>query len=92
MRVPGSNRLRNADSFRQTANVLRLTRAGVAWQAVGCARGAYEHALAYARQAGLRAAGHPRLRLLLCRETLSPNRVCAAEPLAGAVRADQNFG
>ena len=30
--------------------MLRLTRAGVAWQATGCARGAYEHALAYARQ------------------------------------------
>ena len=32
------------------------------------------------------------LRLLLCRETLSPYRVCAAEPLAGAARANQNFG
>ena len=30
--------------------MLRLTRAGVAWQATGCARGAYEHALAYAGQ------------------------------------------
>jgi len=50
VRVPESHRLQNADSFRQTAKVLRLTRAGVAWQAVGCARGAYEHALAYARQ------------------------------------------
>ena len=30
--------------------MLRLTRAGVAWQAVGCARGAYEHALAYAKE------------------------------------------
>lgn len=49
-RVPEANRLQNADSFRQTAKVLRLTRAGVAWQAVGCARGAYEHALAYAKQ------------------------------------------
>jgi glutaryl-CoA dehydrogenase len=50
VRVPEANRLQNADSFRQTAKVLRLTRAGVAWQAVGCARGAYEHALAYATQ------------------------------------------
>jgi len=50
VRVPESCRLQNAHSFRQTADVLRLTRAGVAWQAVGCARGAYEHALAYAGQ------------------------------------------
>jgi glutaryl-CoA dehydrogenase len=49
-RVPEANRLQEAASFRDTAAVLRLTRAGVAWQAVGCARGAYEHALAYAGQ------------------------------------------
>ena len=40
--------VQNARSFRDTAEVLRLTRAGVAWMAVGCGRGAYEHALAYA--------------------------------------------
>jgi glutaryl-CoA dehydrogenase len=50
VRVPEANRLQNATSFRETAKVLRLTRAGVAWQAVGCARGAYEHALAYAKE------------------------------------------
>ena len=50
VRVPEENRLQQADSFKDTAAVLRLTRAGVAWQATGCARGAYEHALAYARQ------------------------------------------
>jgi glutaryl-CoA dehydrogenase len=50
VRVPETNRLQKADSFRETAKVLRLTRAGVAWQAVGCARGAYEHALAYAKE------------------------------------------
>src|ERR1700691_4400950 len=50
VRVPEENRLQRADSFRDTAAVLRLTRAGVAWQATGCARGAYEHALAYAGQ------------------------------------------
>jgi len=49
-RVPEANRLQNANSFRDTAAVLRLTRAGVAWMAVGCARGAYEHALAYAKE------------------------------------------
>ena len=48
VRVPETDRLQHANSFRDTAKVLRLTRAGVAWMAVGCARGAYEHALAYA--------------------------------------------
>ncbi len=48
--VPEENRLQLANSFRDTAQVLRLTRAGVAWMATGCARGAYEHALAYATE------------------------------------------
>jgi glutaryl-CoA dehydrogenase len=50
VRVPEANRLQQATSFRDTAEVLRITRAGVAWMAVGCARGAYEHALAYATE------------------------------------------
>jgi glutaryl-CoA dehydrogenase len=50
VRVPEQDRLQLAESFRDTARVLRLTRAGVAWMATGCARGAYEYALAYARQ------------------------------------------
>src|ERR1700722_3802117 len=50
VRVPEEDRLQLAESFRDTAKVLRLTRAGVAWMATGCARGAYEHALAYARE------------------------------------------
>ncbi|MBC7658352.1 MAG: acyl-CoA dehydrogenase family protein [Chitinophagaceae bacterium] len=45
--VPESRRLQNANSFKDTAKVLKMTRAGVAWQAVGCARGAYEHTLGY---------------------------------------------
>lgn len=45
--VPESDRMPNANSFRDTAKVLRMTRAGVAWMAVGCARGAYENALEY---------------------------------------------
>jgi glutaryl-CoA dehydrogenase len=49
-RVPKASRLQKAHSFRDTAAVLRMTRAGVAWQAVGCAMGGYEHALAYARR------------------------------------------
>jgi glutaryl-CoA dehydrogenase len=50
VRVLEKDRLQQATTFRDTAKVLRLTRAGVAWQATGCARGAYEHALAYAKQ------------------------------------------
>ncbi|TVZ52447.1 acyl-CoA dehydrogenase family protein [Dokdonia sp. Hel_I_53] len=46
-RITESNRLQNANSFKDTASVLKMTRAAVAWQAVGCARGAYENALAY---------------------------------------------
>jgi len=45
--VDEEDRLQNANSFKDTAKVLKMTRAGVAWQAVGCARGAYESALAY---------------------------------------------
>ncbi len=48
--MPETSRLQNANSFRDTAAVLRMTRAGVAWEAVGCARGAYELALRYAQE------------------------------------------
>jgi len=48
--VGESDRLQNANSFKDTAKVLQLTRAGVAWMAVGCARGAYENALDYTRK------------------------------------------
>ncbi|WP_144759592.1 acyl-CoA dehydrogenase family protein [Curtobacterium sp. 9128] len=50
VRVPESRRLQRATSFRATAEVLRLTRTEVAWQAVGIAVGAYEAALSYARE------------------------------------------
>jgi glutaryl-CoA dehydrogenase len=49
-RVPEANRLQQAHSFKDVAAVLRMTRAGVAWEAVGCARGAYELALTYAQE------------------------------------------
>jgi glutaryl-CoA dehydrogenase len=49
VRVPEGNRLQRADSFRSTADVLRLTRMSVAWSAAGCARGAFEHALRYTK-------------------------------------------
>lgn len=48
--VSEENRLQSANSFKDTANVLRMTRAGVAWMATGCARGAYESALDYTRK------------------------------------------
>lgn len=48
--VPEANRLVNANSFADTARVLRNTRLEVAWEGVGVAAGAYEAALAYAKQ------------------------------------------
>lgn len=48
-RVPEENRLQQANTFGATAKVLRMTRAGVAWFAVGCSMGAYEHCLRYAQ-------------------------------------------
>jgi glutaryl-CoA dehydrogenase len=47
VRVPEANRLQNGTSFRDTAAVLRLTRAEVAWAMVGNAIGAYEAAVRY---------------------------------------------
>ena len=48
--ISEENRLQNANSFKDTAKVLQMTRAGVAWMATGCARGAYESALDYTRK------------------------------------------
>lgn len=50
VRVPEANRLQNINSFRDVAEILRATRSGVAWQALGVMVGAYELALAYARE------------------------------------------
>ena len=49
-RVPEVNRLQLDTSFRDTARVLRMTRAFVGWEAVGCMMGAYEHSLRYAQK------------------------------------------
>ena len=49
-RAPEADRLQRANNFKDTAKVLRMTRAGVAWFAVGCGRGAYEHALRYSTE------------------------------------------
>ena len=48
-RVPEADRLQNANTFKDTGKVLKMTRTGVAWFAVGCQLGAYEHALRYAQ-------------------------------------------
>ncbi|MAT18183.1 MAG: acyl-CoA dehydrogenase [Leifsonia sp.] len=50
VRVPEELRLQNANSFRDTAAVLRLTRAEVAWAAVGVSVGAFEAALRYSTE------------------------------------------
>jgi glutaryl-CoA dehydrogenase len=47
--VTEADRLQHANTFKDVARVLRMTRAGVAWFAVGCQMGAYEHALRYAK-------------------------------------------
>ncbi|MGW5238122.1 acyl-CoA dehydrogenase family protein [Monashia sp. NPDC004114] len=71
VRVPESNRLQKASSFKDTARVLLMTRAGVAWMAVGCMLGAYEHSLAYAmerQQFGRPIAGFQLVQDLLVRQ------------------------
>ncbi|MCY1704204.1 acyl-CoA dehydrogenase family protein [Deinococcus sp. SL84] len=49
-RVADEFRLQAVQGWDTVSDVLKLTRAGVAWQGVGCAMGAYELALAYAQQ------------------------------------------
>jgi glutaryl-CoA dehydrogenase len=49
-KVSESDRLQKCESFKNIAKVLKMTRAAVAWQAVGCARGAYESALKYTKK------------------------------------------
>ena len=49
-RIPEANRLQNANSFRDTAHVLRETRSGVGWMSTGVQMGAYEAAVKYAQQ------------------------------------------
>jgi glutaryl-CoA dehydrogenase len=49
-RVPEADRLPGARSFSDTAGILRATRSGVAWQAVGVMLAAYGIALAYAKE------------------------------------------
>jgi alkylation response protein AidB-like acyl-CoA dehydrogenase len=53
VRVAEANRLQGANSFRDTAKVLKMTRYAVAWMATGFAMGAYEAALKYAQEQNL---------------------------------------
>ncbi|AKZ60221.1 putative glutaryl-CoA dehydrogenase [Streptomyces ambofaciens ATCC 23877] len=50
VRVPETDRLQRVSSFRDVAEILRATRSGVAWQALGVMIGAYELALRYATE------------------------------------------
>jgi glutaryl-CoA dehydrogenase len=48
--VPETHRLQDANTFMNTAGVLTMSRIAVAWEATGCARGAYDVALRYAKE------------------------------------------
>lgn len=50
VRVPLSARLEHARTFKDTARVLRASRTGVAWEALGHAMAAYEYALDYVQR------------------------------------------
>jgi len=66
--VPEHLRLQNANSFKDTAKVLRATRAEVSWAAVGNAIGAYDAAVAYSKsreQFGKAIGGHQLVQDLL---------------------------
>ena len=68
--VPEERRLQKVESFRDVGTVLRLTRADVAWQAIGIAIGAYEAAVRYAGeriQFGKPIASHQLVQDLLAR-------------------------
>lgn len=70
MVVPETNRLQESKSFRETAAVLRLTRAEVAWAAIGNSIGAYEAAVAYSKerfQFGKEIANHQLVQELLAK-------------------------
>lgn len=49
-RIPAGNKLEGGNSFKDVNKVLKVTRGGVAWSGVGCQLGAYEVAVAYAKE------------------------------------------
>ncbi len=68
VRVPAENRLPGANSFKDTARVLRSTRAGCAYMALGHAVAGYDAALSYAQQR--RQFGKPLVRFQIVQEKL----------------------
>ena len=69
-RVPAGNKLEGGNTFKDVNRVLKLTRGGVAWNAVGCQMGAFEAALTYAEervQFGRPIAGFPLIHDLIAR-------------------------
>ncbi|MCO7221353.1 acyl-CoA dehydrogenase family protein [Klenkia sp. PcliD-1-E] len=49
-RIPADHKLEGGNTFTDVNKVLKVTRGGVAWSGVGCQMGAYEYALAYAKE------------------------------------------
>ncbi len=49
-RIPAEHKLEGGNTFTDVNKVLKVTRGGVAWSGVGCQMGAYEAALAYAKE------------------------------------------
>ncbi|HEV3363755.1 MAG TPA: acyl-CoA dehydrogenase family protein [Acidimicrobiia bacterium] len=68
VRVPAANRLPGANSFKDTANVLKATRASCAWAALGHAVAGYDAALTYAGQRNQ--FGKPLVRFQIVQEKL----------------------
>jgi glutaryl-CoA dehydrogenase len=87
VRVPESSRLPGIRSFRDVATVLRLTRCEVAWQAVGVAVGAWEAALAYAKER--EQFGRPIARSQLIQDLLVKGLGNITASIAMCVRASQ---
>src|ERR1700721_207555 len=81
------------NTFKDCPKVLRMTRTGVAWFAVGCAMGAYEHALRYAverKQFGKPIGGFQLVQDLLVR-MLGNVTACQAMMLRVAQLQDQGL-
>ena len=68
VRIPAANRLPGATSFKDTARVLKATRASCAWSALGHAVAGYDAALTYASQRSQ--FGKPLVRFQIVQEKL----------------------
>ena len=92
VRVPERNRLADANSFADTARVLKATRAGVAWNSIGCGMGAYEAARAYSVQR--EQFGQPTASFQLIQDLLSRMlaNITASQCLAARLAESQDAG